>query len=59
MSVLVVYASKHGATEEIAERIEAGLRTVRQPADARPVQGAGDLNDYGSLLAAPPARRTG
>ncbi|MBE3075422.1 MAG: flavodoxin domain-containing protein [Actinobacteria bacterium] len=46
MSVLVAYASKHGATGEIAERIAAGLRAAGQPADARPVQGAGDLDDY-------------
>jgi menaquinone-dependent protoporphyrinogen oxidase len=46
MSVLVVYASKHGATGQIAERIAEGLRAAGQAAEARPVQGVGDLSDY-------------
>ena len=46
MSVLVAYASKHGATGEIAERIAQGLRAAGQDADARPVKEAGDLGDY-------------
>jgi menaquinone-dependent protoporphyrinogen IX oxidase len=46
MSILVAYASRHGATGEIAERIAQGLRAAGQPADARPVQEAGDLADY-------------
>lgn len=46
MSILVAYASKHGATEEIAERIAESLREAGQDADARPVQDAGDLGDY-------------
>lgn len=45
MSVLVVYASRHGATRGIAERIAAGIRdhgelvTLRDASDDRPVTG--------------------
>lgn len=46
MSVLVAYASKHGATEGIAERIAENLREAGQDADARPVQDVGDLAGY-------------
>jgi len=46
MSILVAYSSKHGATREIAERIAENLREAGQDADARPVQEAGDLDDY-------------
>ena len=44
--ILVGYASKHGATAEIAERIAEILTQVGQPAEARPVQQAGDLGGY-------------
>jgi len=46
MSILVAYASKHGATEGIAERIAENLREAGQDADARPVQEVGDLAGY-------------
>jgi menaquinone-dependent protoporphyrinogen oxidase len=46
MSILVAYATKHGATEEIAERIAQSLRAAGRQADARGVQEAGDLGDY-------------
>jgi menaquinone-dependent protoporphyrinogen oxidase len=46
MSILVAYASKHGATGEIAERIAENLREAGQDADARPVQAADNLGDY-------------
>lgn len=46
MSILVLYASKHGATREIAERIGNCLREAGLDADARPVLEAGDLEDY-------------
>jgi menaquinone-dependent protoporphyrinogen oxidase len=45
VSILVVYASKHGATRGIAERIAATLQACGQQADARPASDAGDLAD--------------
>ncbi len=50
MSVLVVYASKHGATRGIAGRITAGLRTAGCQAEVRPVQDAGDLAAYDAFV---------
>ena len=50
MSVLVVYASKHGATRGIAGRIAASLRTAGCKADVRPVQDAGDLAAYDAFV---------
>jgi len=44
--ILVGYASKHGATAEIAERIAEILTLAGQHAEARPVQQAGDLGGY-------------
>jgi menaquinone-dependent protoporphyrinogen oxidase len=46
MSILVAYATKHGATEQIAERIAESLREAGQDADALPVSEAADLGDY-------------
>jgi menaquinone-dependent protoporphyrinogen oxidase len=46
MSVLVGYASKHGATGEIAERIAEILTLAGRHAEARRVQQAGDLGGY-------------
>jgi menaquinone-dependent protoporphyrinogen oxidase len=50
MPVLVVYASKHGATRGIAGRIAAGLRTAGCKAEVRPVQDAGDLAAYDAFV---------
>jgi menaquinone-dependent protoporphyrinogen oxidase len=50
MSVLVVYASKHGATRGIAGRIAASLRTAGCKADVRPVKDAGDLAAYDAFV---------
>ena len=44
--ILVGYASKHGATEGIAERIAEILTLAGRHAEARPVQQAGDLGGY-------------
>lgn len=46
MAVLVAYASKHGATEGIAQRIAAQLRQLGQSVDLQPVESAGDPARY-------------
>jgi menaquinone-dependent protoporphyrinogen oxidase len=46
MPILVAYASKHGATRGIAERIAETLKAAGQEAEARPVKAAGDLASY-------------
>jgi menaquinone-dependent protoporphyrinogen oxidase len=50
MPVLVVYASKHGATRGIAGRIAAGLRTAGCQADVRSVKDAGNLAAYDAFV---------
>ncbi|MGH4023693.1 MAG: flavodoxin domain-containing protein [Pseudonocardiaceae bacterium] len=50
MTVLVAYASKHGATRAIAERIAATLTGAGRPAEARPVERAGDLAGYDAFV---------
>lgn len=50
MDVLVVYASRHGSTAGIAERIAAGLRQAGLSADARPVAQVQDLDGYGAFV---------
>ena len=50
MSTLVVYASKHGATQGIAERIASTLNETGQEAKARPVEAAGDLTCYDAFV---------
>lgn len=42
MTILVTYASKHGATRGIAERIGAKLRELGQDAVVRPIQAVGE-----------------
>ena len=46
MSILVAYASRHGATGEIAGRIAENLREAGQDAVALPVQDVDDVSDY-------------
>ena len=46
MLVLVGYASKHGATKEMAERISESLRSAGLQADARALGEVGDLGAY-------------
>lgn len=50
MSILVAYASKHGATQGIAERIAATLVASGQEAKVRPVQAADDLASYDAFV---------
>jgi menaquinone-dependent protoporphyrinogen oxidase len=49
--ILVAYASKHGATREIAERIADTLGAAGQHAQARPVRAAGELAGYDAVVA--------
>ncbi len=48
--VLVTYASKHGATKEIAEKIGDALRTAGLQADVLPVEAAGNLDLYQAVI---------
>lgn len=50
MSILVSYASKHGATQQIAERIAETLRAAGQAAEARPVNAIGDPASYDAFV---------
>jgi menaquinone-dependent protoporphyrinogen oxidase len=50
MPVLVVYASKHGATGGIAERIAAKLTEEGYPAQALSVQEASGLEGYDAFV---------
>jgi menaquinone-dependent protoporphyrinogen oxidase len=50
MPVLVVYASKHGSTRGIAERIAAKLTEKGHPAEARSVQEASGLEGYNAFV---------
>ena len=50
MSTLVAYASKHGATQGIAERIAATLGAAGQEAEVRPVGAVDDLTGYDAFV---------
>jgi menaquinone-dependent protoporphyrinogen oxidase len=50
MTVLVTYASKHGSTEEIAERITATLRRSGIETDLKPVEAVRDLEPYTAVV---------
>ena len=50
MAVLVAYASRHGATQEIAERIAATLVAAGVDAQARPAKTADDLSSYDAFV---------
>ena len=43
MTILVTYASKHGATQGIAERIGSTLRQLGQDAVVQPIAAVGDV----------------
>jgi menaquinone-dependent protoporphyrinogen oxidase len=48
--VLVAYATRHGTTRGIAERIAATLCAAGHQAEARPVTSAGDLSAYDAFV---------
>lgn len=50
MNVLVAYATRHGATAGIAERIVATLRDAHVPAEARPASEVTDLGPYDAVV---------
>ncbi|HSK23809.1 MAG TPA: flavodoxin domain-containing protein [Egicoccus sp.] len=50
MRILVAYASRHGATAEIAERIATGLRDAGFEVDARHVTHVVDLDSYDAVV---------
>ncbi|MGZ3640155.1 MAG: flavodoxin domain-containing protein [Ktedonobacterales bacterium] len=50
MSILVAYATNHGATQGIAERIAERLAALGQQAHARPGQSVHDLTGYDAFV---------
>jgi menaquinone-dependent protoporphyrinogen oxidase len=50
MSILVAYASKHGSTQGIAERIAEQLRQLGKQAEARSVEAVEDPGSYEALV---------
>lgn len=50
MNVLVAYATRHGATAEIAERIAARLQAAGLPAEARSVSEVNDVGPYDAVV---------
>jgi menaquinone-dependent protoporphyrinogen oxidase len=48
--ILVAYATKHGATAEIAEKIGAVLREAGLSEDVLRVDQVGDLSQYGAVV---------
>lgn len=50
MNVLVAYASRHGSTAGIAERIAAGIRSEGLTAEAQPISEVHDLGEYDAVV---------
>jgi menaquinone-dependent protoporphyrinogen oxidase len=50
MQVLIAYASRHGATQGIAERIAETLRTSGLDADVRPAESIGSVAGYDAFV---------
>ena len=50
MTVLIAYASKHGSTQGIAERIAEKLRQLGKEAEARPVDAVENPGSYEALV---------
>lgn len=50
MNILVLYASKHHATEGIADTIGEELRTEEHRVDVLPIRGATNLTGYDAII---------
>jgi menaquinone-dependent protoporphyrinogen oxidase len=50
MKVLAAYATRHGATAGIAERVAAALTAAGLPAQARPVEEVRDVGSYDAVV---------
>jgi menaquinone-dependent protoporphyrinogen IX oxidase len=50
MRVLVTYASKHGSTQEVAERIASSLNQHGVQAEVRPMNRVDELDGYDGVL---------
>jgi menaquinone-dependent protoporphyrinogen oxidase len=50
MSILVAFASKHGSTQEIAERITTRLRQMGKDVAIQSVQSVGDVRQYEAFV---------
>jgi menaquinone-dependent protoporphyrinogen oxidase len=50
MTILVAYASKHGSTQGIAERIAERLRQMGKEVEARPVDAVEDPRSYEAFV---------
>ena len=50
MTILVAYASKHGSTQGIAERIAEKLRQLGKEAEARPMEEVKNLGSYEAFV---------
>lgn len=49
-NILVTYASKNGATREIAEKIGEVIKQAGGQVNVAPVNGIKDLNSYGAII---------
>jgi menaquinone-dependent protoporphyrinogen oxidase len=50
MTILVAYASKHGSTQGIAQRLAEALQQLGKPAEARSVDTVRDLGAYEAFV---------
>jgi menaquinone-dependent protoporphyrinogen oxidase len=50
MTILVAYASEHGSTQEVAERIAEKLRQLGKQAEAQSVEAVEDPGSYEALV---------